>query len=179
MKTLLESIFDNDLVKKDSDIQKIAKKLDNRALQSLDSPFEIEKVFDNIFEYGEICDFNQLSKKKVDLSNQIVMCRFPRGGVYSTPYSFIFIHDFPDLWTGKKEKSLLVGTVFTRGFLKKNMKYVKWQFNIWERSEDQDQLREAMFKVIKDLIDYRDRALEFSILPKLISQDIIKCILKP
>ena len=94
MKSLVESLFDNNLVTNKLSIEKYMDDFSSYALEKLD-PQERNSVFDQLFESGTVCNADQLRKNPVDLTKNIIIQR--RDGLkgltdinYPCKYTFIY-----------------------------------------------------------------------------------------
>ena len=74
MKSLKESLFDNDIVTKKVPIEKYMDDFSSDALEKLD-PEERNTLFDTLFECGKVCNAAELRKTPVDLTKNIIMKR--------------------------------------------------------------------------------------------------------
>lgn len=177
MKTLLESIFDDDLATKELDVEKISKNFDNKSLQSLKSTWDIKDQMDAIINVGEECTFDQLKKKNIDLSKNIVVQRKEKD-YRMINYSFVFVHQFYNALERINGDCLLIGTFFGRNQWKP--RDYKWEFNVWDWNVTVESAWDEYIKTVKTC--YIDHGvgpdLKFYILPKNISENIIKCMLK-
>ena len=97
MKSLVESLFDQDLVSKKLPIQKYMDDFSSYALEKLDAQ-ERNSLFDQLFESGDVCNAAELRKSPVDLTENIIIQR--RDGLnisnglneinYPCKYNFIY-----------------------------------------------------------------------------------------
>ncbi len=94
MKSLIESLFDNNLVTNKLSIEKYMDDFSSYALEKLD-PQERNSLFDQLFESGTVCNADQLRKNPVDLTENIIMIRRDNlkglGEInYPCKYNFIY-----------------------------------------------------------------------------------------
>ena len=94
MKSLKESLFDQDIVSKKLPIEKYMDDFSSYALEKLD-PQERNSLFDQLFESGKVCNAAELRNNPVDLTENIIMIR--RDGLkglteinYPCKYNFIY-----------------------------------------------------------------------------------------
>ena len=94
MKSLCESLFDQNIVSKKLSIEKYMDDFSSFALEKLE-PQVRNDLFDQLFESGTVCNADQLRKNPIDLTENIIMQR--RDGLrglteVSHPCKYTFIY---------------------------------------------------------------------------------------
>jgi len=176
MKSLKESLFDDDLATKELDVEKISKNFDSKTFQSLKSVADILDRMEAIVNAGKEYTFDQLKKKNIDLSKNIVVY-YNKHDFRKVSYNFIFMHNFYDGLNDTYKDCLLIGSLFGRNsWAPRNY---EWIFNIWGRDVTVESAWSEYLKSMqKYYIDNGAKDIKFYMLPKNISENIIKCMLK-
>ena len=97
MKSLQESLFDNDLIKKDLPVEKLVKNFDSTSLQDLPVE-ERNELLDQLFDFGR-CTIDELRKTPLDLTKNVLIIKRDRLNIfddYEYPCKYVFVYDLFD-----------------------------------------------------------------------------------
>lgn len=98
MKSLVESLFDSDLITRKLPIEKYIDDFSSDALKKL-SVEERNELFDRLFEMGDQYNAEQLKKNPLDLTKNILIVRRDRlkyWNDYEYTCKFVFVFGFND-----------------------------------------------------------------------------------
>ena len=159
MKSLVESLFDNDLVTKKLPVEKEIKQFRNKDIAKLTSE-EIKQKIRSIMDLCDVYTYDELKKHPVDLLKRVVIIPV-FGGADVSDYVFVYSKDIPN-WG--------IESVFAS--IEKKTKNWAWKLRRWidfDRFKDWDKKVDCMRKIFIGS-DVRT----FYVIPEWLSEDLIK-----
>ena len=179
----MESLFDTDLVSKELPVEYIARNFNVESLRKLGSVQKRQEWFDALWDAGDKYDFNNLSLN-IDLSKQVLMMKVKSGRASPlTPferYKFIFstkLNGEKTIFNAGMTTSGASNTLRNKYGLGSNLQWNRYNISlVFEEVKGSDV--DKLINFIEKYYIVYNTDVEFSLLPKKISVDIIKNIMK-